>query len=115
MELLVPSYYTQHILCMRRDQWLDGVNRALARLDRKMYTLMQAPSELGANGRHLSWNRTTELSKTTVPTLDIGAKYDTMDPSHMEKIATLVKKGRYLYCANGSHLAMYDDQKTYFD
>jgi len=25
------------------------------------------------------------------------------------------KKGRYLYCANGSHLAMYDDQKTYMD
>jgi proline iminopeptidase len=33
----------------------------------------------------------------------------------MEKMAGLVKKGRYLYCQNGSHLAMYDDQKTYFD
>jgi proline iminopeptidase len=25
-----------------------------------------------------------------------------------------VKRGRYLYCPNGSHMAMYDDQKTYF-
>jgi len=50
-----------------------------------------------------------------VPTLVVGAKYDTMDPAHMEKMAGLVKKGRYLYCANGSHLAMYDDQKTYMD
>ena len=30
-------------------------------------------------------------------------------------MAGAVKKGRYLYCANGSHMSMYDDQKTYFD
>ncbi len=23
--------------------------------------------------------------------------------------------GRYLYCESGSHLAIYDDQKTYFN
>jgi proline iminopeptidase len=37
-----------------------------------------------------------------------------MDPAHMEKMAALVKKGRYLYCPNGSHMAIYDDQRTYF-
>jgi proline iminopeptidase len=26
-----------------------------------------------------------------------------------------VKHGRYLYCPNGSHMAMYDDQQVYFD
>ena len=31
----------------------------------------------------------------------------------MEKIAKDVKKGRYLFCPNGSHLAIYDDQKVY--
>jgi hypothetical protein len=25
-----------------------------------------------------------------------------------------MKHGRYLYCANGSHLAMYDEQSCYF-
>jgi proline iminopeptidase len=25
-----------------------------------------------------------------------------------------VQRGRYLYCPKGSHLAQYDDQKTYF-
>ena len=30
-------------------------------------------------------------------------------------MASAVKRGRYLYCPNGSHMAMYDDQKTYFD
>lgn len=32
----------------------------------------------------------------------------------MELIATTVVRGRYLYCPSGSHLAMYDDQQTYF-
>jgi len=34
---------------------------------------------------------------------------------HMEWMSRQVKQGRYLYCANGSHLCMYDDQQTYFD
>jgi proline iminopeptidase len=50
-----------------------------------------------------------------VPTLVIGARYDTMDPAHMEMMAGLLPAGRYLYCPEGSHLAMYDDQDTYFD
>ena len=33
----------------------------------------------------------------------------------MQGMATAVQKGRYLYCPNGSHMAMYDDQKTYFE
>jgi proline iminopeptidase len=37
-----------------------------------------------------------------------------MDPALMKKMSGLVKRGRYLDCPNGSHLALYDDQKTYF-
>jgi len=37
-----------------------------------------------------------------------------MDPAHMEMMATCLPRGRYLYCPNGSHMAMYDDQKVYF-
>jgi proline iminopeptidase len=49
-----------------------------------------------------------------VPTLVIGARYDTMDPVFMEMMAGRLPLGQYLYCPNGSHLAMYDDQHTYF-
>ena len=38
-----------------------------------------------------------------------------MDPAYMEMMATRLRNGRYLYCPNGSHMAMYDDQQTYFD
>lgn len=43
----------------------------------------------------------------------IGAKHDTMDPKAMEEQSKMVKKGRYLFCPNGSHLAMWDDQKVF--
>jgi proline iminopeptidase len=32
----------------------------------------------------------------------------------MEMMAGRLPAGRYLYCPNGSHLAMYDDQAAYF-
>jgi proline iminopeptidase len=31
----------------------------------------------------------------------------------LERIAKGVKRGRYLFCPNGSHMAMYDDQEVY--
>jgi proline iminopeptidase len=43
----------------------------------------------------------------------IGAKYDTMDPKAMEEQSKLVKNGRFLYCPNGSHLSMWDDQTVF--
>ncbi len=76
---------------------------------------MQGPSEMGASGLLEKWDRTADLAKITVPTLTIGARYDTMDPKHMEMMSKSVKKGRYVYCSNGSHLAMYDDQQAYFN
>jgi proline iminopeptidase len=75
---------------------------------------MQGPSELGASGKLLDWDRTADLRRITVPTLTIGARHDTMDPAHMAWMATKVRDGRHLSCPNGSHMAMFDDQDTYF-
>lgn len=113
MELLVPHHYEQHILRMPADEWPDPVNRAFAHINPKIYVPMQGPSELGASGKLLHWDRTADLEKIAVPTLVIGARYDTMDPAHMEMMAGKVQRGRYLFCPNGSHMAMYDDQQTY--
>jgi proline iminopeptidase len=115
MELLVPNHYVQHILRMPPDQWPDPVTRAFKHINLKIYVPMQGPSELGASGKLANWDRTADLAQITVPTLTIGARHDTMDPAHMEDMAKRVRKGRYLFCPNGSHMAMYDDQQTYFD
>jgi proline iminopeptidase len=115
MGLLMEHHYVKHILRMPIDQWPDPVTRAFARINQKVYVPMQGPSELGASGKLLKWDRTADLGRITVPTLVIGARYDTMDPKHMEWMAGQLKKGRYLYCPNGSHMAIYDDQKVYVE
>jgi proline-specific peptidase len=91
----------------------DPVNRAFKHMNPAVYVPMQGPSELDTSGKLETWDRTADLGKITVPSLVIGAQYDTMDPKHMEMMAGAVGHGRYLYCPNGSHLAMYDDQETY--
>lgn len=76
---------------------------------------MQGPGELGVSGKLVNWDRTNDLGKIAAPALVIGARHDTMDPAHLEMMAGRVQRGRYLFCPNGSHLAMYDDQKVYVD
>ena len=112
-ELLMQNYYVYHILRMPPDQWPDPLMRALNKINKKIYVPMQGPSELGTSGKLVKWDRTTDLPRITVPTLAVGARYDTMEPAQMQKIAANVKRGRYLFCPNGSHFDMYDDQGTY--
>lgn len=114
-ELLVEHHYIHHVIRMPVDEWPDPVNRTFKHINEAVYIPMQGPSELGASGKLLDWDRTADLSKITVPTLVIGARYDTMDPKHMAWMAGQMPQGRYHYCPNGSHLANFDDQEIYMD
>jgi proline iminopeptidase len=115
-ELLFSHYYTEHILRMPPDQWPEAVMRSLTHANNQVYVHMQGYSEFGVTGDATlkEWDVKDRLKDIKVPTLVIGAKYDTMDPSHMEWMSKEVQHGRYLFCPNGSHLSQYDDQKTYF-
>ncbi len=115
MELLLPHHYEEHVLRMPAAEWPDPVNRAFAHVNNDIYIPMQGPSELGASGKLLEWDRTMDLHKIEVPTLVIGAGHDTMEPAHMEWMAKELPKGRYHFCPAAGHMAMYDDQETYFD
>ncbi len=86
MELLTEQHYVHHVL------------------------------ELGisADAKLAHWDRSEDLASIGVPTLVIGAQHDTMDPAHMRMMAERLPAGSYLHCPDGSHLAMYDDQETYF-
>ena len=110
-ELLIPNFYVKHIC--RLQPWPEPVVRSFRHLNKEIYTMMQGPSEFGISGRLANWDRKADLPKITVPTLTIGGQYDTMDPEHMKWMSTQVKNGSYLYCPNGSHMSMYDDQQTY--
>lgn len=113
-KLLVEQYYVQHILRMPVAEWPDPVQRGFNHMNPSVYVPLQGPNELGMSGKLATWDRTADLGRITVPTLIIGATYDTMDPKHLEWMAGTVKRGRYLLCPNGSHLPMYDDVETYF-
>lgn len=114
MELLMENFYNKHILRKPVTEWPEPVNRASSRMNSSLYITMQGPSELGISGKLTNWDVSKLLPTITIPTLVIGAKYDTMDPEYMKWMATQFKKGSYLYCENGSHMSFYDDQETYF-
>jgi proline iminopeptidase len=116
IELLYAHHYVHHVLRLPVDGWPDPVQRAFAHINPAIYVSMQGPSELGigADAKLADWDRADDLAAIAVPTLVIGAQYDTMDPSHMEMMASRMPAGRYVYCPEGSHLTMYDDQARYF-
>jgi proline iminopeptidase len=114
MELLMQHHYIHHVLRLPVGQWPDPVERTFKHLNSKVYIPMQGPSELGASGKLMAWDRSDDLRRISVPSLTIGARHDTMDPVHMEGMARSLPHGRYLDCPDGSHMAMYDDQERYF-
>jgi proline iminopeptidase len=113
-ELLMEHYYTEHILRRSADQWPAEVVASFEKMNHDIYVPMQGPSEMGASGKLLHWDRSGDLSKIKVPTLVIGAKHDTMDPEHMEWMSRQFPDGHYLGLSEGSHLAMHDDTDRYF-
>jgi len=110
--LIYSEYYMQH-LC-RLPEWPDPVLRAFKHVNEEIYVMMQGPSEFKTGGRLLTWDRSKDLPKIAIPTLTVGAHFDTMDPDYMRWMSTQVQQGNYLYCPNGSHLAMWDDQQNFY-
>ena len=114
-ELLVP-FYEAHILRRPIAEWPEPVLRSFVRhINKKVYIPMQGPSEMGASGILVDWDRTADLKKITVPTLVIAGQHDTMDPAWMQMMSRQFPRGDYLLLPNSGHMAMYDDQQAYFD
>ncbi|WP_221634671.1 proline iminopeptidase-family hydrolase [Nocardioides luti] len=113
--LLIEHHYVHHVCRLPLDEWPEPVVRSFSHINHDIYAPMQGPSELGASGKLLEWDRSANLSAITVPTLVMGAAHDTMDPAYLEWMATQLPDGRYHHCPEGSHLAIVDDQETYFE
>jgi proline iminopeptidase len=101
------------VLRMPFEDWPDPMVRSFDHINEPLYTAMQGPSELGASGKLIDWDRTADLHRIKVPTLVMGAEHDTMDPAHLRWMAEALPNGSYWHCPNGSHCALYDDQPTY--
>ncbi len=114
MDLLKPNFYAKHICRIPLNEWPEPMTRSFNKLNNDFYIIMQGPSEFGISGKLLNWERKADLKNISVPTLVIGATYDSMDPKHMEKMSTLVQNGSFLLCPDGSHMCMWDDQQHFF-
>lgn len=115
MRLLTPHFYEKHICRLPESEWPDPLKRTFKHLNNAIYTQMQGPSEFGIAGNLANWDVSDLLRNIKTPTLTIGAKYDSMDPEFMKWMSTEFPNGSYLYCENGSHMCLYDDQQTYFN
>ena len=114
-ELLLP-YYEAHLLRRPAAEWPEPVLRSYVRhINKKVYVPMQGPSEMGASGILLHWDRTADLKRITVPTLVIAGQHDTMDPAWMRMMSKQVPRGDFLLLPNSGHMPMYDDQQMFFD
>jgi proline iminopeptidase len=113
-ELLVP-YYEAHILRRPMAEWPEPVIRSFARhINKKVYIPMQGPSEMGASGLLVDWDRTADLKKIRVPTLVMAGQHDTMDPKYMRMMSGEFPRGDFVLLPNSGHMAFYDDQADYF-
>ena len=117
LSLIEEHYYPEHVLRRPLNEWPEPVNRSFSKMNYPLYLKMQGPSEFGVVGDATlkDWNRTGDLHRITVPTLSVGAQYDTMDPEGMKRIADSVQNGTFLYCPEGGHMTMYDDADRYFN
>lgn len=112
-ELVTEEYYKKHVC--RLPDWPEPMLRSFNHINYPVYEFMQGPSEFVPGGILKDWTVWDRLKEITVPTLTIGAKYDTMNPEEMEQMSKLVKNGRYIYCPNGSHLSQWDDQEVHME
>ena len=99
----------------RLDPLPEAVQRASNLLSRPVYNTMHGPDEFLITGNLKGWDRWTDLMRIQTPTLTIGARWDEVDPTQIEKETRLLPHGRYAYCSNGSSMCMWDDQQSYFD
>ena len=113
-ELLMEIHYVHHVLRRPYEEWPEPMVRSMNHINKDLYVTMQGPSELGASGKLLHWDRTEDLNSIAVPTLVLGGEHDTMDPRFLEFMAQQMPQGESFICPNAGHLGQFDDQEAYF-
>lgn len=110
-ELLLKLY---HRCICRLNPWPVQVNNAFERVNEQVYNTLQGPTEFTITGSLKTWSIRDRLKQIKVPTLVLGAKYDSMDPAVIKAMAKRLPNGQAHICPNGSHFSIYDDQADYF-
>jgi proline iminopeptidase len=112
-QAMFGNVYAKHVC--RLPEFPEPLDRAFRHLNAQVYNTMQGPNEFVVTGNFKDWDRWRDLPKIKTPTLVLGAKYDEMNPADIRREAELIPNARLAMCENGSHMAMWDDQQTYFN
>jgi len=112
-QLVFQYWYAPH-MC-KLDPWPEPMLRTLQHLAAPVLMTILGPNPFEVLGTLKHWNRFNDLKKITVPTLVIGATYDSMDPALLRSMANELPNGSYAHCPNGSHFSMWDDTANYFN
>lgn len=110
---LLDEYLNNKHIC-RVHPWPDAAQRGFSNLNQQVYETLHGPNEFLVTGNYKDWNRWDDLHKIQVPTLVLGAKYDSMSIADQEEMGRRIPNSRVNICENGSHLSMWDDQDNYF-
>jgi proline iminopeptidase len=111
-KVLTAQIYNRHFC--RLDPWPEPVQRSMRTLNAKVYNTMQGPDEFNIIGNFKHWDIWNRLHEIEVPTLLIAARHDEMSPEQIGQMGRLIPRSRVVVCERGSHMAMYDDQRAYF-
>ena len=110
--ILWEELYPQ-MLC-RLHPYPEPFQRAIPKLNQKVYKQLQGRSEFEVTGNIKDWECWDRLPEIKAKTLTMGSRHDEMDPADMQKMAQIIPDATCAICEEGSHLAMWDDQATYF-
>jgi len=113
-DLLMNKLYKQVVCRLPIEKWPEPLNRAFKKPNQSIYIQMQGIDEFHVTGNLKNWDFWDRLPKIEVPTLVLGGIHDEMNPESMKKESRLLPNSRLYLCPEGSHMAMYDDQKRYF-
>jgi proline iminopeptidase len=112
-KILMAEIYSRHFC--RLDPWPEPVQRSMRTINAEIYNIMQGPDEFTIIGNLKHWDVWSRLHEIEVPTLLIVGRHDEMSPQQIGRMGSLIAHSRVVVCERGSHMAMYDDQRAYFE
>jgi len=113
MGTLFEIHYPVHVYRHPVPEWPAKIMATFQTPNLSMYSPACGGNPTTVRGYLEGWDRSKELKSIKIPTLTVGAKYDTMDPEHMKWMSTEVQHGSYVFCPNAGHFAHLDDYEIW--
>ena len=110
----VIEFYKQHVC--RLSTMPDYLLRTTANLkNNPVYKTMNGPNELVITGNLKDWNRISELSKITIPTLILAGRYDEVTPACSETIHRGIAGSQLVVFEESSHIPHIEEKDLYLE